>query len=146
MSNVQYKEGYDAYVNKQYLTDEELKQKSSLYRNGYRTAMSDMMKKNNTVFPTTLYDIPRRPEVFVASWTDIMASTRRPRFAKLHVPHMQPVLMKMMKQVESKSSEITRYADVLRLMDEAFDDVLQYGYNEGVLTADDCRQYNYEPK
>lgn len=146
MSNVQYKEGYDAYITKQYLSDEQLKQKSSLFRNGYRTAMADVMKKSHKTFPTTLYDIPRRAEVFTPSWTDIMASTRRPRFNKLHAPVMQPVLMEMMKYVELRQERVRRYSDVLELMDEAFDKVLQIGYDEGILTAADCQQYNYEPK
>lgn len=145
MSNEFYKQGYDAFINKEVYSPEQLKSCHPLFRTGYRSAQADAMKKGNVTFPTVLYEVPKRSEVFKAEWQDIMSATKRPRFKRLHTDEGKWVLMAIMKHVESRSSEIIRYKDVLRLVDEAFDSVLQYGFNEGVLTADDCQQYNYTP-
>ncbi|EMR6008890.1 hypothetical protein WJW27_005763 [Escherichia coli] len=145
MSNAQYKDGYDAYKAKVVLSAEQLKMQHPLYRQGYRAAQAESMKKNNVTFPTTLYDIPKRPHIFKAEWTDIMAATKRPRFAKLHTDEGRWLLMGIMKAVENQSHKIVRYKDVVAMVDKAFDLVLQYGYEEGVLTVADCEQYQYTP-
>lgn len=145
MSNAQYKDGYDAYKAKVVLSAEQLKMQHPLYRQGYRAAQAEAMKKSNVTFPTTLYDIPKRPHIFKAEWTDIMAATKRPRFAKLHTEQGRWLLIGIMKAVENQSHKITRYKDVIAMVDKAFDLVLQYGYDEGVLTIADCEQYQYTP-
>lgn len=145
MSQAFYQQGYDAFIGKQVFTDEQLKHQHTLFRTGYRAAQADAMKKNNVIFPTQLYDIPKRPEVFKPEWQDIMAATKRPRFKKLHTTEGKWVLSAIMKSVEARCDEVVRYKDVLRLVDEAFDRVLQYGFDEGVLSTEDCQQYNYTP-
>ncbi len=145
MANEQYKDGYDAFKNKLVLSPEQLKMQHPIFRQGYRAAQADAMKKNNVTFPTTLFDIPKRPEVFKADWTDIMAATKRPRFAKLHTDEGKWLLMGIMKAVEKRAHTIVRYRDVVTMVDEAFDIILQYGYDEGVLTVEDCQQYDYTP-
>ncbi|MFS8319760.1 hypothetical protein ACMG5I_02420 [Escherichia coli] len=145
MSNAQYKDGYDAYKAKVVLSAEQLKMQHPLYRQGYRAAQAEAMKKSNVTFPTTLYDIPKRPHIFKAEWTDIMAATKRPRFAKLHTDQGRWLLIGIMKAVENQSHKISRYKDVIAMVDKAFDLVLQYGYDEGVLTVADCEQYQYTP-
>lgn len=145
MSNAQYKEGSAAFKNKVVFNNEQLKSQHPLFRQGYRAAQAEAMKKNNVTFPTTLYDIPKRPSVFKAEWTDIMAATKRPRFAKLHTDEGRWLLMEIMKAVENQSHKIVRYKDVVAMVDKAFDLVLQYGYDEGVLTVSDCEKYQYTP-
>lgn len=147
MSIDQYKQGYEYFAKSgEVLSSEQLKQMSPLFRRGYRTAQSDSLKKTNKNFPLTLFDIPRRPQVFVATWSDIMAATKRQRFNKLHAQHMQPLLNLLIKSVEKESNQITRYKDVLRLVDEKFNTILQYGYDIGILNEFDLKQYNYVPK
>lgn len=143
----QYRLGYDHFYDAVApMTSEQLKQAHPLFRRGYRTAQQDYNKRNNKSFPTTLYDIPRRPEVFVPDWNDILAATRKPRYARLHLPHMAPVLNLIVRSVEKKKHLVTRYSDVVQMVSEAFEIVLQYGYDEGVLDARDLKQYNYDPK
>ena len=146
MSNEQYKLGKEAFKTNQQMSAEQLKMQHTLFRQGYREAAAEAMKKNNVTFPTTLYDIPKRAEVFKAAWTDILAATKRPRFAKLHTDEGRWLLFGIVKAVEAQSDQITRYKDVVKLVDQAFDLVLQYGYDEGVLTITDCEQYNYTPQ
>lgn len=146
-SDQQYRLGYDHFYDSVApLTSDQLKQAHPLFRRGYRTAQQDYNKRNNKAFPTTLYDIPRRPEVFVPDWNDIMAATRKPRYARLHLPHMQPVLALIVRSVENNKHKVTRYSDVVQMVSDAFEIVLQYGYDEGVLDARDLKQYNYDPK
>lgn len=145
MANDHYNDGYNAFQNKVVFTPEHLKIQHPIFRQGYKSAQAAAMKKNNVIFPTTLYDIPKRPEVFKAEWTDIMAATKRPRFAKLHTNEGKWLLMGIIKAVEKRSSTIVRYRDVITMVDEAFDIILQYGYDEGVLTVGDCQQYDYTP-
>lgn len=145
MSQEQYNAGQLAYDNKVVFTPDQLKTQHPLFRQGYRSRQAEAMKRNNVTFPTQLYDIPKLPSGFNTEWQDIMAATKRPRFNRLHSPEGRWVLNAIMKSVESRSNEIERYKDVLRLVDEAFDRVLQYGFDEGVLTVEDCQQYNYTP-
>lgn len=145
MANEQYKDGYDSFKAKVVLSAEQLKMQHPLYRQGYRAAQAEAMKKNNVTFPTTLYDIPKRPDVFKAEWTDIMAATKRPRFAKLHTDEGRWLLMGIMKAVEKQAHTIVRYKDVVSMVDKAFDIILQYGYDEGIFTTADCEQYQYTP-
>lgn len=142
----QRKQGYDYYFTNTALTVEQLKQKSTFFRVGYRAAQADNAKKSNIEFPTSLYDVPRRPERFDATWNDILAATRKERMRKLHADHMLPVLNTLIKHVENQKSEIFRYSDVVRLVEEGFDKILQIGYDQGILTVHDCKQYNYVPK
>jgi hypothetical protein len=148
MSTNHYNLGYEFFQEKknEVLSNEQLKQMHPLFRRGYRTAQEDFMKRNNRSFPITLANIPTRGETFVPSWNDILAATRRPRFQKLHAPHMAPVLNMLIKSVEDNSSDIKRYADVVRKVDEGFDIILQYGYDCGILDSNDLSKYNYIAK
>ena len=96
--------------------------------------------------PTVLFDVPKRPEIFKPTWVDIMSAMKRPRYHRLHSNEGRWLMFGIAKHIETRTSEIKRYKDVLTMVDEAFDYVLQYGYDEGVLTAQDCEQYNYTPK
>lgn len=145
--NNQYDDGYSYFnTNTELLSPEHLKQKHPLFRRGYRTAQEDLQRKNTSRFPSSISEIPKHSEVFNAEYRDILAATRRPRFQKLHYAHMAPVLDMLIKSVENKKSEIKRYNDVVRLVDQAFDIILQYGYDCGVLDEIDLKQYNYSPK
>lgn len=147
MSQVQYNEGYNAFfATEGKLSLDDLKAQSSFFRKGFRKAQEDSLKNTESAIPTVLYDIPKQPTVFVPQWTDILAATRRPRFAKLHQDHMSPWLNLIIKMVENNSHKVKRYSDVVRFVDEAFDKVLQYGYDEGILNETDLKQYNYIPK
>ena len=86
------------------------------------------------------------PEIFKPTWVDIMSAMKRPRYHRLHSNEGRWLMFGIAKHIETRTSEIKRYKDVLNMVDEAFDYVLQYGYDEGVLTAQDCEQYNYTPK
>ena len=145
MANDQYKDGLEAFKAKVVLTNEQLKMQHPRFRQGYRSAQEAAMKKNNPTFPTALFDIPKRPEVFKAEWTDIMAATKRPRFAKLHTDEGRWMLMEIMKAVEKQADKIVRYKDVVNMVDKAFNIILQYGFDEGVLTVTDCEQYDFVP-
>lgn len=146
-TNEQYQTGYAFFTENPNLTSEQLKQVSPLFREGYRTAQSDNLKRSNKSFPLVLSTIPRCENKFNPTWNDILAATRRPRFAKLHnIPELNVVLNGIIKAVELKSDQIHRYKDVVRLVDEAFDLILQYGYDCGVLNEHDLKKYNYEPK
>lgn len=147
-TNDQYNLGYKMFQDSsELLSAEQLKTMHPLFRRGYRTAQSDFLKKNNTTFPTVISDIPRRPEVFVPDWNDILAATRRPRFMKLHnIPALAPVLNELIKAVDNNKHKIKRYSDVLRMVDEGFDIILQYGYDSGILDENDLAKYNYVHK
>lgn len=145
-SNQQFNEGYQYFKQNGTMDMELLKQRSPLFRNGYRNAQEEAARKSTGVFPTTLYDIPRRPENYTPTWNDIMAATRRPRMKKLQQEHMQPLLTFLVRHVEMNCSDCTRYADVLKKVDTAFDIMLQYGYDEGILDERDLKQYDYVPK
>ena len=147
-TNDQYNLGYKMFQDSsELLSAEQLKTMHPLFRRGYRTAQSDLLKKNNTTFPTVISDIPRRPEVFVPDWNDILAATRRPRFNKLHtIPALAPVLNELIKAVEKNKHKVKRYSDVLRMVDEGFDIILQYGYDCGILDENDLAKYNYVHK
>lgn len=143
----QYELGYNYFFSQDVpMTSEALKSSHPLFRNGYRKAMEDYNRKTNRNFPTVLFDIPRRPSVFVPEWSDILAATRRPRYAKLHQAHMSPLLNMIVKSVDLNKHRIKRYKDVLAMVDEAFEFVLQYGYDNGILDTKDLKQYNYTPK
>lgn len=149
MSSEQYKLGYDFFQNKEneILSNEQLKHMHPIFRRGYRTAQSDHLKKTNVIFPTVISDIPRRPEVFVPDWNDILAATRRPRYNKLHtIPALAPVLNLLIKSVEDNKHKVKRYSDVMRMVDEGFDIILQYGYDSGILDDNDLAKYNYVHK
>lgn len=148
-TNDQYTLGYTFFQDKRNepLTPEALKQMHPFFRRGYRTAQEDQMKKNNQNFPFVLSDIPTRGEVFVPDWNDILAATRRPRFNKLHnIPALAPVLNELIKAVEKNKDKVRRYSDVVRMVDEGFDIILQYGYDSGILDEHDLSKYNYVPK
>lgn len=146
MSTDQYNEGYQYFKQNGMLSTELLKQRSPLFRRGYHTAQEESAKKTTGTFPTTLYDIPRRPENFKPTWNDILAATRRPRMNKLHLEHMEPLLFLLIREVEKNCADVTRYADVVSKVDTAFNIMLQYAYDEGILDKRDLQQYNYVPK
>lgn len=146
MSNQQYNEGYQYFKQNGTMDMDLLKQRSPLFRSGYRSAQEEAAKKSTGTFPTTLYDIPRRSANFVPTWNDILAATRRPRMNKLHAEHMQPLLNLLIREVEKNCSDVTRYSDVLKKVDTAFNIMLQYGYDEGILDERDLKQYDYSPK
>lgn len=143
----QRKEGYDYFFGNAPLSIEELKIKSPFFRLGYRAAQADSAKiTGNKTFPTTLYDVPRRPERFVPDYNDILAATRKERMRKIHADHMRPVLSALIQHVEAQKKDIYRYSDVVRLVEEGFDKILQIGYDQGILNSTDLKQYNYVPK
>lgn len=146
MSQEQYELGRVSFENGIVYSTEELKQCHPVFRTGYRAAQQAAMIRNNTVFPTSLFDIPKRPNVFKPAWTDILSAMKRPRFNRLHTDEGRWLMFGIARHVETRLHEIKRYKDVLTIVDEAFDFVLQYGYDEGVLTVKDCEQYNYTPK
>lgn len=125
-----------------------LKSQHPLYRRGYRSAQQEASAKLTSGFPTTLSDIPSTEpkKKYNASWDDIVSATKRPRFHRLHSKRLEPILLMMMRAVDAKQEQINSYADVTRMMDKAFDIVLQYGYDEGILTEFDLKQYYYVPK
>ena len=145
-SNQQFNEGYQYFKQNGTMDMDLLKQRSPLFRNGYRNAQEEAARKSTGVFPTTLYDIPRSTQNFVPTWNDILAATRRPRMNKLHAEHMLPLLNTLIREVEKNCADVTRYADVVKKVDMAFDIMLQYGYDEGILDERDLKQYNYVPK
>lgn len=148
-TNDQYTLGYTFFQDRrnERLSPEALKQMHPFFRRGYRTAQEDQMKKTNTNFPFVLSNIPVRSNLFVPDWNDILAATRRPRFAKLHnIPALNPVLNELIKSVENNKHKIRRYADVVRMVDEGFDIILQYGYDCGILDEHDLSKYDYVPK
>lgn len=143
----QRKQGYDHFFSNAQLTIEQLKEHSPYFRLGYRAAQADSAKKTgNTTFPTSLYDVPRRPERFVPDWNDILAATRKKRMRKLHDDENRAVLNVLIQSVEKQADEIYRYSDVVRLVEEGFDKILQIGYDQGILNAYDLKQYDYVPK
>lgn len=147
--NNQYNLGYDFFQDKnnEVLSNDQLKQMHPLFRRGYRTAQEDYMKKHNRNFPTVLADIPKKSDVFVPTWNDIMAATRRPRFAKLHnTPELKPMLNEIVNSVEKRTHRIKRYSDIIRLVNEALDTILQHGYDIGILDEHDLSKYDYVPK
>ncbi len=143
-----YNQGYEYFQNKNNtpLTPELLKQSHPLFRRGYRTAQEDYVRKNHKSIPMVLADIPKIGESFDPSWNDILAATRRPRMSKLHAAHMAPMLNMLIKSVENNKHKIKRYSDVVRMVDEGFDIILQYGYDSGILNEVDLGKYNYSPK
>lgn len=143
----QRNEGYNYFFSNTPLTVAELKEKSPFFRLGYRAAQADSAKKTgDQSFPTTLYEVPRRPERFVPDWNDILAATRKERMRKLHTDQLRPVLNALILHVEHQKNDIYRYSDVVRLVEEGFDRILQLGYDEGILNSTDLKQYNYVPK
>lgn len=146
MSTDQYNEGYQYFKQNGMLSTDLLKQRSPLFRRGYHTAQEEADKKTKGTFPTTLYDIPRRPDSFTPTWNDILAATRRPRMRKLHMDHMAPLLNLLIREVEKNCDDVQRYSDVVKKVDIAFDIILQYGYDEGILDKRDLKQYDYVPK
>lgn len=145
-SNQQHNEGYQYFKQNGTMDMDLLKQRSPLFRNGYRTAQEEAARKTVGPFPTTLYDIPRRPENFNPTWNDILAATRRPRMRKLHEEHMSPLLHLLISSVEKNCDGVNSYAEVLKKVDIAFDTMLQYGYDEGILDNRDLKQYDYVAK
>jgi len=146
-TNDQYALGYACFQSNEVLSNEQLKQMHPLFRRGYRTAQEDHLKKTNQSFPFVLSNIPTRAEVFVPDWNDILAATRRPRFAKLHnIPALTPVLNEIIRAVENNKHKITRYSDVVAMVNKGLDIVLQYGYESGILDEHDLSKYNYVPK
>lgn len=145
-SNKHFTEGYQYFKQNGAMDIDQLKQRSPLFRNGYRNAQEEAARKSTGTFPTVLYDIPRKPENYTPTWNDIMAACRRPRMMKLQQTHMQPLLFLLATSVEKNSSDCTRYSDVLKKVDAAFDIMLQYAYDEGILDSNDLKQYDYIPK
>lgn len=148
MSEQQYKDGYNAFMSGQIMDGAVLKSQHPLFRRGFRTAQQEASAKMTAGFPTTLSDIPASsPRTkYNASWDDIVSATKRPRFHRLHSKRMEPILLMMMRAVDAKQEQIYSYSDVTRMMDKAFDIVLQYGYDEGILAEFDLKQYYYVPK
>lgn len=142
----QYDLGYAEFkVNKEH-TPEYTKQMPPLWRAGYRKAQQDHAKMNQVSLPMELWDVQRKTTVYKPTWNDIMAATRRPRFNKLHQDHMQPLLNMLINAVEKNQDSITSFGQVRVEVDKAFDIILQYGYDTGVLTTKDLKKYDYEPK
>lgn len=147
MANVdQYKLGYEEFKKNSTHTNEYIKQQHPLWRSGYRKAQQDFSKQNNLVLPNKLYDVQPRNHVYCPTWNDIMAATRRPRYRKLHSDNMQPLLYLLVREVENKKDVLTSFAKVRTEVDKAFDIILQYGYDHGILDLKDLAQFDYEPK
>ena len=144
----QYQKGYTYfYEHESTLTNDQLKQLPQLFRRGYRTAQEEYNRKNNSnTIPTTLYNVPKKPSTFTVTWNDIMAATRRPRYDKLHREHMKPLLLMLVSAIDKNSDKIYQYSDVVQMVDDAFDIILQFSYDNGILTTTDLEQYNYSPK
>lgn len=143
----QYKLGYDSFNLGNVMSMDDLKKMHPFFRRGYRTAQQEASSKLQHKFPTVLYDIPTKEmkKKYNPSWDDIVSSTKRPRFNRLQSKRMEPILMMMMRAVDAKKDKIYSYSDVTRMMDKAFDIVLQYAYDEGILNEFDLKQYFYVP-
>lgn len=146
--NNQYDAGYNAFVTEGKQSDEFVKQQPYLWRSGYNRAVLDDQQKNaSPLLSTTLYPVNYNKHVYKPTYNDIMGATRQPRLRKLHdVRELLPVLHSVVSSVEKRADTITSYSQVVSLVNDAFDLVLQYGYDEGVLNSVDLAKYNYEPK
>lgn len=148
MSDKQYNDGYDAFINGEVLDGTVLKSKHPLFRRGYRAAQQEASHKLTSGFPSVLFNIPKKEKTtkYNPTWDDIVSASRRPRFSRLHKKELEPILLMMMRAVDQKKDKIKSYSDVTRMMDRAFDIVLQYGYDQKILNDVDLKQYQYIPK
>lgn len=146
MSVDQYNLGYAEFKSQGELSNEAIKAQHPVWRAGYRAALLDHQKKQNIHIPLELYEVQAKTHVYTPTWDDIMAASKRYRYRKLHKDHMYPLLSMMVREVEKHKDEIHSYSQVREMFDKAFEIVLQYGYDLGILNKRDLKQYDFIPK
>lgn len=141
-----YKQGYDSFNPEAELQPEYVKQQAYQFRVGYLRAKTDYENaKNTSTIPLTLYPVNRDTKVFNVTYDDIMTVTKRPRTRKLHKKQLYPVLSLLVSTIEKNMDEYTTYSDMVQMVNKGFDIILQFGYDEGVLTETDLLQYDFVP-
>lgn len=142
----QYALGYTAYKADSNMSPEMLKSQHTLFRSGYRKAQQDASKRDQVLLPHELWQVTKRTHVYVPTWNDILAATRRPRYRKLHHSYMKPMLFAVIRTVEEKAHELNSFSMVRAEVDKVFESILQYSFEQGILTESDLKKFDYEPK
>lgn len=148
MTDKLYDAGYSAYIECGEMTQEFIKSQPYLWRAGYQRAVLDNLNaKNTSSISLTLYEVKDKTKPpYVPTYSDILGATRRPRFEILHRRELNPLLNMLVNSVEKKIDRLHSYREVLNAVDDAFDIILQYGYDNGILDKKDLEKYMYNPK
>lgn len=146
MSKALYTEGYNTFKQLGEQPIEYIKQQHPMWRAGYRQAENeDRSTVNNASAPLMrIEQVERKP--YKLHLQDIMGALADPRYAKVHREHMTEMRLDIIRRVEEKADDMHSFADVKAEVAKIFNGYLQIGYEDGILTTEDCVILGYQPQ
>ena len=139
-----YKMGYTAFLAGDN-NDQQVKQQHPLFRAGYNAAKKQAEQKVKTIDSVRVQKVDRTEQKdYELQWKDIMTvMSFHPWNVLGRKPELQPLHTAIARSIDKRKNEIKRYGDIIDMMRQYWELILEHGYSEGVLNADDLRQYNY---
>lgn len=146
MSKALFTEGYNTFKQLGEQPIEYIKQQHPMWRAGYRQAENeDRSTVNKTSAPLMRVEqVHRKP--YQLHLQDIMGALADPRYAKVHRDYMTDMRLDIIKRVEEQAEDMHSFADVKAAVAKIFNGYLQTGFDEGILTGEDCRLLGYDPE
>ncbi|AUS02843.1 hypothetical protein NVP2275O_262 [Vibrio phage 2.275.O._10N.286.54.E11] len=140
-----YSQGYSQF-NKEPVPDSTVKSNPPQWRAGYRAAEKASEARNKIAIKPTKVDRVNYGSLTI-TWSLITFITSTPRF---HIfdrqPKLYPILAEIRKSIYDDRDKINGIKELVKCADKKFDSILQWGYDEGILTISDCELRGYTPK
>lgn len=131
------------------MQEEEIKTQHPQFRSGWREAKKQFDAKNKPVSALRPERVERiDPERrWKLQWKDLSSIADYYPWNRLQrVAELEPIVVAMKRVVWSKREEVVHFNDAVRMYEKMWFGMLQQGYDQGTLTINDLKRYNFTPK
>ena len=145
MSMDLYNQGYSQYM-REPLPDSVVKSNPPQWRAGYKAAKKNADARDKVAAKPEKVDKVDYSK-FTITWQVVTFVTRTPRF---HIfskrPQLYPILSQIRKELWNSRSECLSFKELQEKAHNLLDNVLQNGYDLGILSEHDCSIRGYKVK
>lgn len=145
MSQDLYSQGYSQYMSAPQ-PDNVVKGQPPQWRAGYRAAQKTKEAKSKIAIKAEKVDKVQYGNLEI-TWSLVCFVTNTNRFEVLtRIKELYPILSLIRNSLYNNRESINGYKDLFVQANRLYDTVLQYGYEQGTLTKEDCLSNGYSPK
>ena len=141
-----FKMGYSAYVDGS-INEVQVRQQHPTFRVGWNSARKIAESKNELVSEVKVQKVSHEGETaYELQYKDLQTVMSFHPWNRLNKRELEPLKTAVVRSVEARKGEITRFGQVIDMVRQYWELILQHGFDEGILTRKDLRQYDFEPK
>lgn len=127
------------------MTEDQIKHQHPQFRAAWRVAKKNYDQQHMPISSLKPEKIDRDAAAikWTLTWNELDAITRLKPYNVLNGHSVWANALR--KVVWDRRDEIKRHRDAVRMVKTIFDGIIQRGYDEGVLTDEECQYYLYTP-